>query len=357
MKILIDIGHPAHVHYFRNFIKIMESKGHKFLIIARDKEISQYLLKSYGIDYFSRGKGSSKILGKFVYTFKAVLFDIKLGLKFKPDILLSFASPYAAQASFFLRKPNIIIDDTEKAIIGRFFYQPFTEVVITPKFFYKEIGRKQIRIDSFFELCYLHNKLFLPDETVLKYLGINPDEKYVFLRFVSWTANHDIGQSGIPNKLREELVNTLIDRGYKIFISAEGELSEKLKKYKIKIAPEMIHSVLKFAELFIGESGTMATEAALLGTPSVYVNSIDAGVFQEEVNCGVLYSYRTPDSLLDKIIKLLDNENLKVEHLHKSQNLLQNKINPTNFLIWFIENYPNSAKIMKENPDYQYNFK
>jgi len=27
MKILIDIGHPAHVHYFRNFIKMMESNG------------------------------------------------------------------------------------------------------------------------------------------------------------------------------------------------------------------------------------------------------------------------------------------------------------------------------------------
>jgi len=27
------------------------------------------------------------------------------------------------------------------------------------------------------------------------------------------------------------------------------------------------------------------------------------------------------------------------------------------FLVWFIENYPESNKIMKENPDYQYNFR
>jgi predicted glycosyltransferase len=26
MRILIDINHPAHVHYFRNFIKIMVKK-------------------------------------------------------------------------------------------------------------------------------------------------------------------------------------------------------------------------------------------------------------------------------------------------------------------------------------------
>ena len=30
MKILIDMNHPAHVHYFRNFIKLMEAKGHEF---------------------------------------------------------------------------------------------------------------------------------------------------------------------------------------------------------------------------------------------------------------------------------------------------------------------------------------
>jgi hypothetical protein len=32
-------------------------------------------------------------------------------------------------------------------------------------------------------------------------------------------------------------------------------------------------------------------------------------------------------------------------------------IDPTAFLTWFIEKYPESSKIMKENPDYQFNFK
>ena len=58
MKIFIDIGHPAHVHYFRNFIKIMEKNGHHFLILARDKEITQELLNHYKIPYVSRGKGA-----------------------------------------------------------------------------------------------------------------------------------------------------------------------------------------------------------------------------------------------------------------------------------------------------------
>jgi len=100
----------------------------------------------------------------------------------------------------------------------------------------------------------------------------------------------------------------------------------------------------------------MATEVAILGTPSVFVNSLDAGVFQDEVNYGLLYSYRNANSLVEKIGNLLTIDDLKKQHLLKREKLLNDKINVTSFMVWFIENYPESAKIMKENPDYQYNF-
>jgi hypothetical protein len=37
--------------------------------------------------------------------------------------------------------------------------------------------------------------------------------------------------------------------------------------------------------------------------------------------------------------------------------ILQKKIDLTAFLLWFIENYPQSIEVMKSNPKYQYNFK
>ncbi len=43
MKILIDIGHPAHVHIFRNFAKEMTKKGHKVLMTCREKENTKAL--------------------------------------------------------------------------------------------------------------------------------------------------------------------------------------------------------------------------------------------------------------------------------------------------------------------------
>jgi hypothetical protein len=37
--------------------------------------------------------------------------------------------------------------------------------------------------------------------------------------------------------------------------------------------------------------------------------------------------------------------------------MLSEKIDVTAFLVWFIENYPESVTVMRQNPDYQYNFR
>ena len=37
--------------------------------------------------------------------------------------------------------------------------------------------------------------------------------------------------------------------------------------------------------------------------------------------------------------------------------MLAEKIDLAKFLVWFIEDYPESRKIMSENPDYQFNFR
>jgi len=39
------------------------------------------------------------------------------------------------------------------------------------------------------------------------------------------------------------------------------------------------------------------------------------------------------------------------------QKMLKDKIDVTAFMVWLIKNYPKSAKIMRENPDYQERFK
>ena len=107
MRILIDIGHPGQVHYFRNAIKILLRNEHEILIVARDREFVFDLLDKYNLPYINRGKGRNSIIGKLVYMIEADFKIFNIARKFKPDLFLSFCSTYAAQVSFLFNKPRM----------------------------------------------------------------------------------------------------------------------------------------------------------------------------------------------------------------------------------------------------------
>ena len=359
MKILIDIGHPAHVHYFKNFIKIMESRGHSFFVSARNRSIIFLLLGKYKIPYYNRGRGINGIIGKLFYLLIADMRLIKKAAKFKPDIFLSFASPYAAQSAWFLKTPHIVLDDTEHARFGHFFYQPFSEVFLNPSCFQKSFGKKQILFNSYSELFYLHPNYFTPDADILRHLNIPKSQKYVILRFVSWKANHDIGHSGIDLQTKKDLVTSIIAMGYKVFISSESEHEDPFfDDYMIKISPDMIHHVMAYAHLLVTEGATMASECAMLGTPAIYVNSLDAGSLREqEDKYQLLYGFRSSFGVIEKVTEILVLPYIKEVYQTRRKKMISEKIDPTAFMVWFIENYPGSVRVMKEDPGYQDRFK
>jgi uncharacterized protein len=357
VKILIDIGHPAHVHYFRNAIKIMQEHGHQTIITTRNKDITLQLLKNYSLPYVFTGKNYNSIIGKM---FSIIRNDIQIlitALKFKPDLFVSFFLPFSAHVGWLLRKPVIGFTDTEHATLSIKLTKRFTDAILTPSCYNKNLGEKQINFNGNMELSYLHHKYFKANKSILEILGVRENERYAILRFVSWNASHDIGHSGLTLEKKIKIVNE-ISKYVRVFISTEGEVAQELEKFKIVIPPERMHDALAFSSLFIGESGTMASESAVLGIPTIYVNSLPLmGYLGEEKRKGLLFHFNYFEGVLKKAIELLENTNLKQEFQVLRHQFLSEKNDVTGFMIWFIENYPESAKIMKENPDYQNNFR
>lgn len=356
MKILFDIGHPGHLHYFRNAAKILEEEGHKTFFTTRDKDVTLKLFKAYNIPYYLTGKNKSGLLNKAYTLFKTTWEIYKYAKKVKPDIIVNFFLPFAGIAGRILNIPVIGFDDTEHAKFSNWIAKKFTDIVFVPSSFLVIHDKHEIRFDSHMELCYLLPKYHTPDKKVLNELKISPGTEYVILRFISWTANHDLGASGLKYDEKIKLVKLLSSK-FQVFISSEGQLPPELSKYRINISPEKIHDALYFAQLYIGEGATMASEAALLGTPSIYINSLDAGCLQAEVNAGLLYSFRDSNGLFDKIEYLLAINDLKQQHINKNLAYLKKNIDVTALLVWFIENYPQSKMIMRESPDFQFNFR
>ncbi len=303
MKIFIDIGHPAHVHYFRIFIKIMESKGHKFLVVARDRQYVFDLLHAYGINFISRGKGGNGALSKLWYLKITSVKQYFRARKFKPDMFIDFGTIYSGLASMMLRKPHIVFEDTENTGLYRLLYKPFVSEIYTPECFEKDLGVKQTRFAGYMELCYLHKNYFSPDVTVLDEVGVSSGEKFTVVRFVDWKAVHDIGYNGLSTDDKILIVNTLQEYG-KVFISSEIPLPDELEKFKLKIRPERLHSLMYYAGLILGESATMASEAVILGTPAIFMDNVGRGYTNDlSRKYGNMYLYTPKHEVVNSIIE------------------------------------------------------
>jgi len=365
MKILIDISHPGHVHLFKNFAWIMgKNRHHEILFTTREKEVTCDLLNHYEFNYISLGKHGRNLKEKL---FGMTKFDYnlyKIAKRFKPDIFLSMASIYASHASFFFRKPHIALEDSEPVPEHQFLYRPFTDVILTPERFKKNFGSKQIRYYGFNELAYLHPKYFNPDSSVLALLGVNKNEKYAILRFVAFKASHDIGIKGFSYENKIYVVRELQKYG-KVFISSEDKLHNDLEKYQIKISPSQLHDALFYATLYMGDSQTMATEAALLGTPAIRCNTWARSrremsnflELERRYRILVNLNIKEQNRAIGLAIKYFKERDLKKEWQRRRQKLLEDKIDVTAFLVWFIEEYPESFKILRKTPDYQLKFK
>jgi len=269
MRALIDIGHPAHVHYFRHLAKKITDNGGSVLFTLREKEMTLTLVKAYGLDYYSFGKAKRSIAGKIFAQFSITFKLLVAALRYKPDVVLN-STHYSAFVSWLIRKPHISIEDTFNMEQVRL-YTPFTNVIITGDYPHPSMPR-QLLVDAFQESLYLRSEYFTPDPQVIRSLGVEPGEKFSVVRFVSWTASHDMGLSGMSSENRVRAVEEFSSYG-KVFITSEVELPRALEKFRVKIPVDKIHHLLYYASLVFSEGATMVTEAALLGTPSVYLSS------------------------------------------------------------------------------------
>ena len=98
----------------------------------------------------------------------------------------------------------------------------------------------------------------------------------------------------------------------------------------------------------------MASEAAVLGTPSILFNPIVSkkqfGNFLElEEEYGLMHSYETLEKALNKCKTLLSDEKIKPKWQVKRKKYLDSKIDVASFMLDFVENYPESFKKYKKS--------
>ena len=359
MKILININHPAHVHYFRNFIKIMEAKGHKFCVINRDSKIINQLLDYYKIEHTIRNKRPTKkgTITSIVYLGKMILWCTWKSFSFHPDLYMGFASSACAITSWIFRKPSILLDDTEFNKMNHKIYIKFCSTVLTPFYFKKKLGNgeKQVFFNSFIEQLFLHKNYYESKLQTIQEFGLTQRD-YVVIRFSAFDAHHDMMATPLSEDFKKDIISKIAKK-YKVLLSLEKESNDPFYlPYLVDFSPEKIHDIEANAKFLVTEGITMASESFILGVPYLLINPLKCGYIDyQTAKYPNLFYYSTDRNkimdIVDKLMALSDFDamTLKTETEHKT-------IDPTSFLVWFVENYPQSKTIMKETPDYQNKF-
>lgn len=361
---LFYLGHPAHYHMFKHTMNALKKKGHTIEILIKTKDILEHLLKSEGVEYLNilpEGRKDSKF-GILIGLLKR---DLRLGihvLRKKPDLLIG-SEPSLAQVGIFLNIPSLIFVEDDAHIIPHFakLTFPFATNIVAP--ISCDLGkwnRKKIAYHGYQKLPYLHPNQFKPQFEKVEFLK-KDNSRYFIIRVSKLNAHHDFGIGGLNLEMLNKIIEKLSLHG-QVYISSERNLEPELKKYELKINASDIHHALFFSDMLIGDSQSMAVEAALLGTPSIRFSDFAGkiGVLEElenkyDLTFGI--STKEPDALLKKIDALLSLQDMKKNWWTKREKLLNDKIDTGAFFEWLIENYPSSISKIKKEPEYQFTFR
>lgn len=360
MNILFVTGHPAQIHHFKNVKMLLEKRGHSVFWAASSKEISFELLRHENIDFIEvlkPGKGIfSKIKTLLINNWKLARFIKDKNIQY----VVSRVSPFVSLACKVRGVYHLGISDTEKSGVYDTLFTKLLNAFITAESFRRTLRKDQIRIKSNTELFYLHKNHFQPNREQLEAHGIDFSKPYSVVRFVSWNAYHDKGQSGFNYQNQLELISTLA-KYTTVYISGESELPNELKVHALKIPSHLMHELLYFASIYVGEGASMAAEASLLGTPSILVNDIKSGNGDDMEKHGILKVFTSSDEEQQQAIncaeEILNNRESKTNFRKKLDVYLEDKIDGSAFLVWFIEQGSRAKSIMLNNPEFQNKFK
>lgn len=273
MKVLIDAVHPADVWTLGAVEDRLLADGAETLWLSRPgKDSVVELIEARGRPHRPASRAGTSMLS---LARELVVRDWRAWRtvrEFRPDVILT-RSPAGVHAGRLTRTP--VMYDTDDGHVAGFLYYvagPFANLIASPSATEKSYGKQHRRYQGYKELFYLHPSRFTPDPDIRRELGLAADERFHVLRLTAFTASHDVSEAGMSRDQIDRVIERLSSTGT-VVISSEADLPADLADRRITAAPERFHHVLAAADLVVGDSQTVCSEAGVIGTPSLRFNT------------------------------------------------------------------------------------
>ncbi|MGB0652767.1 MAG: hypothetical protein ACPGQL_06155 [Thermoplasmatota archaeon] len=306
MKAALIANTPAQLHFYEAVANVLAERGHESVLLVRDYGETGALLQEKGLAHRQFAAAPRSKWGKVLALPGDVRRAARIMRQEKADVVSGFGT-YDAYASTLARLPCVVFTDSEPRCNTRTFaiqvkmFMPFVDEVVTPSFFRDDLGKKQRRVESIKEWAYLwptrRNPAPRPD-----FLGIPDDRPYALVRLNAFDAVHDAGVRGFDDRRLADLVGRLQEH-MAVFISPEAQPPKGLEHLVLPGPRNAIHAVLEHASLLVTDTQTMASEAALLGTPTVrsndFVGPNDMGNFIMLEERGMMVNHADPEAAIE----------------------------------------------------------
>lgn len=339
MNILVDIGHPAHVHFFKNAISIWREHSHNVSIATRHIKIAEDLLKVYGLGFDTVSQKRTGTLGLGFELAEHTFRLLPLLQRKQIDVCVSIGGTFMVYAGMLAGAKRLVFYDTEIATASNRITYPFATRIITPDVYPDNIGSKHIKYNGFHELAYLHPNYFTPDPQVLQKYRLSKDSLFSIVRYISWEAAHDLGLKVASQESKRALIKRLEEQG-RVLLVHEDPCPSEFRDLNIKIRPEDFHHLLYYASCCVTEGATTASEACLLGTPSLYINPVSRCYIDTMATYGILEKAAPGSDMLSALACLLDRFHDKSLAKAKAEEIVSSHCDVTAEIVRITEEQP-----------------
>lgn len=327
-----DMQAPPDVQFFRPFLKEFKNIG-EFSVTARDYAETIDLLNRFGIKYSTVGSENST--NSFCKIYHTILRSLQLYIKIE-DIDVGFAlgnlhSIYVTKLhnkiliNFMDNELGLKEVDNNRSIIEYGVIKSQTllaDYIFVPSVFpidaLVEDGMEKERIysfDGYKEDIYIAD--FKPNKNTLKEL---PFTNFVVVRPESSAIYKDQIPSLVP-----QLLKSLVSEGFNIVflprVSADLKNLDNINSDNIFIPKIALNGLdlCYYAQAVLTGSGTLAREAACMGTPSVsfFPNAKLLAVDQDMVNKGWVLHSRDTKEIIEYILSV--NKKTDLSNLNRSK--------------------------------------
>jgi uncharacterized protein len=269
MKVIIDINHPAHINFYKNFISQLDKLNIEtiFTVLRRGKLVQIVNKELPGKEIYYCGKHEG---GFFSVIFQANILKflelLQVIRKEKPTIGFGGGFVLGAALKLFGKKNYQFDDDPERKLMV--FLQKLTATKIYFPPIVKSNSKKIATYNALKEWAYLSPDYFSPNTSVLQEYNVSKG-KYIFVREVS------SGSLNYANQLEGTILSFAqkLPTDIAILLSLENkELKDNFPSNWVVLQEPIsdIHSLIYYSKMVISSGDSMAREGALLGVPGIY---------------------------------------------------------------------------------------